>query len=339
VTPKEYRYKVNKVCEEKTAEFYVYELWDPIKKEPFYVGRAHYHKKYYRCLGHFRYLSEKPKGGHHKNNRIKSIINQGQFPSIEIVFETFSEQESFDKEKELIKFYGRRDLNTGCLTNKTDGGIGQLGTHYSPERSLEQGRRLKEWYKTHELSQKQKDWYKKFRILYPFLSAESRNKITMALKGKPWNGKHTQEWKDHLKTHNPTVRKPVYQINIEGIVIKTFPSMLQAGKELKYKSYANIQSCCKIKHRTYMGFYWRYLDDPDVKDGKLEGIEFFNWKRAKPHNAYTIQQINSSGELVKQWDSGRRMEKATGICCNAVYKVLDTAKMYAGFIWKRVPKA
>ena len=35
-------------------KFYIYEIWDPIKNEPFYVGKAHHRKRYYRCLAHFK---------------------------------------------------------------------------------------------------------------------------------------------------------------------------------------------------------------------------------------------------------------------------------------------
>jgi len=43
------------------------------------------------------------------------------------VFETENEKEAFTKEVELIQLYGRRDLNTGTLFNRTDGGEGASG--------------------------------------------------------------------------------------------------------------------------------------------------------------------------------------------------------------------
>ena len=42
----------------------------------------------------------------------------------EIVLEDITWDEACEKEIELIKFYGRRDIKTGCLVNMTSGGVG-----------------------------------------------------------------------------------------------------------------------------------------------------------------------------------------------------------------------
>ena len=44
-----------------------------------------------------------------------------------IVRDGLNEQEAFDLEKNLISEYGRKDLGTGILHNKTDGGEGSSG--------------------------------------------------------------------------------------------------------------------------------------------------------------------------------------------------------------------
>jgi len=56
-----------------------------------------------------------------------------------------TEQEAFQEETRLIKQYGRIDLGTGCLRNRTDGGEGQCG-RIQPE---EEKRRKSEWMKAH----------------------------------------------------------------------------------------------------------------------------------------------------------------------------------------------
>ena len=43
------------------------------------------------------------------------------------------EESAFETEKFLIKYYGRKDLGTGCLRNLTAGGEGMASVDYSPE--------------------------------------------------------------------------------------------------------------------------------------------------------------------------------------------------------------
>ena len=88
-------------------------------------------------------------------------------------------------------------------------------------------------------------------------TAEAIHAMSVARKAqKPT--RHSQEWKDYLKTHCKQLSEyniqPVYQIDFEGNILNKFPSMKKAKEVLNFKSLGNIASCCKIKHRTYMGF-------------------------------------------------------------------------------------
>ena len=53
-----------------------------------------------------------------------NIVDKYGYPIVKIVCENLSSVEALEKEKELIKLYGRRDLNEGSLVNHTDGGDG-----------------------------------------------------------------------------------------------------------------------------------------------------------------------------------------------------------------------
>jgi hypothetical protein len=57
-----------------------------------------------------------------RTNFWKNVAKKGY--TIEIVEFFDNEKDAFNKEKELIKKYGRRDLGTGTLVNLTDGGEG-----------------------------------------------------------------------------------------------------------------------------------------------------------------------------------------------------------------------
>ena len=52
---------------------------------------------------------------------------------IMLVLTNLTEEQAFSNEKEFIKWYGRLDINTGILENKTDGGEGSSGFKHTKE--------------------------------------------------------------------------------------------------------------------------------------------------------------------------------------------------------------
>lgn len=69
----------------------------------------------------------------------KNITNITDY-KVEIIFESENREEVKNKEKELITFYGRSDLNQGTLVNHSDGGDGPNGfipTKLQREKSRE----------------------------------------------------------------------------------------------------------------------------------------------------------------------------------------------------------
>ena len=83
--------------------------------------------------------------GKGKNNRLYEAHSVPIPPRKRIVkvAENLSEKEAFDLEIELIKFYGRKDLGTGILHNRTDGGDGRSGSIFPEERKKEYSERMK----------------------------------------------------------------------------------------------------------------------------------------------------------------------------------------------------
>lgn len=52
---------------------------------------------------------------------------------IDIVFDNLTWEDACEKEKQLISFYGRKDIGTGILVNHTNGGDGSNGRIFSKE--------------------------------------------------------------------------------------------------------------------------------------------------------------------------------------------------------------
>ena len=77
-----------------------------------------------------------------RNKHWKSVVAKTQY-SVEIVMENLTWEEACSKEVELIKLYGRADLQQGPLTNKTDGGDGSVGALRNLDPEVEKQRRYR----------------------------------------------------------------------------------------------------------------------------------------------------------------------------------------------------
>jgi len=109
---------------------YVYRHIRLDKNEPFYIGigsdnLGKYKRAYF--IG-----NRKTKNPHWFN-----IINKTKY-EVEIILDNLTWEEACQKEIEFIKLYGRKDLGTGILCNKTDGGDGTLNLKVSEETKLKQ---------------------------------------------------------------------------------------------------------------------------------------------------------------------------------------------------------
>jgi hypothetical protein len=64
---------------------------------------------------------------------------------VEILFDNLSWDQAKEKEKEFIKIYGRRDLNSGTLVNMTDGGDGNINPSLSRRLKMADESRNRVW--------------------------------------------------------------------------------------------------------------------------------------------------------------------------------------------------
>lgn len=139
--------------------------------------------------------------GKGRDRRISDNRRRARMPTdpsrIVKLHENLSEPEAFQKEKELIAFYGRKDLGTGILRNLTDGGEGS--SNLNPE-TIEKKRLAQTGKKHSEATRKKISESNKGKV-FPLearkrmvetrrknggykLSEESRRKISEANKGR-----------------------------------------------------------------------------------------------------------------------------------------------------------
>ena len=161
--------------------FYVY-LWIcPVKLYVFYVGKAKGHRGY-------DFYGNR---GRNVLCKVKSLKTAGFVPIVEIVKDNLSSEAAYNLEKELISFYGRKDLGKGLLRNGTDGGDGATG-----RKGFKRGPVSKETKRKLSLANKGK-----------VISKEVRRKMSEGRMGdkhhKCWRGKKMP--KEHVEKRRQTM--------------------------------------------------------------------------------------------------------------------------------------
>lgn len=199
--------------------YYVYCYFNPSKPsslhecgfEPFYVGKGKGQRKFDHLNQAKKYLTNKKDIKNlHNINTICKLLSSGSEPLILQLFFTDNEQEAYNEEMRLIKLWGRRNLNTGPLTNKTDGDEGSSNKVYTAEyrKKLSDGTKkafanglLNSNILAFKNSAVGVKWSKERKLKYSEiylagprrkLSPESRKKISEAHQII----RQTQEWKD-----------------------------------------------------------------------------------------------------------------------------------------------
>lgn len=116
--------------------YYIYEHVRLDTKEVFYVGKG---------TDEGNLIFERSKATE-RNKWWRNITNKTEY-EINIVDKFKTEEEAFQKEKELIKKYGRKDLGLGTLVNLTDGGEGMENPSQETRIKLSESRKGKKNHK------------------------------------------------------------------------------------------------------------------------------------------------------------------------------------------------
>ena len=197
----------------------------------------------------------------------------------EILFTNLSEKEAKAKEVELITFYKSNNSEFGY--NLTSGGDGRLDYECSQETrnkmSKNNGAKNPKYRQQYidrltgeNNPMKKPEVVKKFQ--HP-MSEEIKKKISQSHKGKA----RTQEVKDKLRQlhtglkasdktrkkmsdshkNHPSIKRKVYQYDLQNNLIKTWDSVRQIERELKLEA-NKIYACCNYKIENYSNFIWKY---------------------------------------------------------------------------------
>jgi hypothetical protein len=227
------------------------------KNEPFYIGIGEDNKK---SQGTYKRAYNKQ----NRNKHWKNITSKTQY-KVDIVLDDLSWEEACIKEIEFIALYGRKDLRTGILTNKTNGGDGIVGQIFSKECLEKKSVSMKEWWKNIDNQTKENIKQNKIKqskgkpkpegfgdkISGPRgpMSEETKQKISIK------KTKHSCFNEDFAQKHF----KPVIKINNDGS-IEEFKSIKEAELKTGVKR-ANISCCLTKRTETAGGYKWLYKEE------------------------------------------------------------------------------
>ncbi len=220
-------------------------------------------------------LKDRPYDIRGRNNHWRNIVNKVGF-NTEIIEDNLTWEEACERERYWIKFYGRRDLKEGNLVNMTDGGNGAFGLKHSTESK----ERIRRALVGKSFSEEHKKKISKTRIekgiaigknnnmfgkkhteesklkmgvnIGRKFSEESRKRMSDSHRGL----KRTEEQKINMSLAS-TVKKPVIQMDINGIFIAEWDSLRHAARQTNSAQSA-ISSCCIGNRNHHKGYKWKF---------------------------------------------------------------------------------
>ena len=166
--------------------FYTY-LWLREDGTPYYVGKGKGNRS-------------------HQGGERHSVNRPVEFERI-IIQDCSTEVDAFEVEKFLITYYGRLDLGTGCLRNRTDGGEGAAGAIRSEATRNKLSRAIKGHLVSDETRRKISDTLVRRPVKYwsgKERSEDTRRKISESLTGKTRSEETRHKISESLKRRGVT---------------------------------------------------------------------------------------------------------------------------------------
>lgn len=199
------------------TDYYVYLHRKASSGEVFYVGKGKTRRAYDK-FGRSKWWQ-------------RTVAKHGLI--VEIKESGLQEWYAFEREAELIAYYGRSDLNQGALVNTTDGGEGASGSHQSVETRNRRSVSNVGKKRSDESKAIMKAAQQKFILDNPQVIELRR-------------GAHRHEMKRVIRG--------------DGVIYDSIHAAGSAMTAMGYSqtSYCKISSCCNGKRKTAFGFTWRF---------------------------------------------------------------------------------
>lgn len=238
--------------------FYVYTYADPETNEVFYVGKGHGDRD------RFHYLNRNSHYNKGLGERIRNIVDSNMIPIITRVGEFLCEQDAYDHERVLIAQYGRLDLSTGTLYNRTPGGegYGQRGSSWSDELRQEKRRNY--------AANPRGATYSKFSLLGEPIELDLHrehlremgftpsmlNAVNACANGKRFSAYGYRWCRSGEELPNVVGKGIQIEQLLDDVVVSTYSSIQSASRHTGINA-SDINQCVLGQYRSAGGFFWR----------------------------------------------------------------------------------
>lgn len=232
--------------------YFIYEHRTLDTNEVFYIGYGYKKEKTKQNrINPYQRSKDKYARGKFWHN----IVNKHGY-EINIIFETANQEDAFNKEIELIKLYGRRDLKTGSLVNLTDGGEVNNGRTF-PKRKI----KVSSFDNTGNLIKSYNsvtDAVVENDITHSYVHKQCvglRKYSKIGIRFRYFDSSVTQI--EACTSSTRICTKKVNQFTVEGVFIKEYNSTIEASR-LTDISNSAIRNCCYGLSKTAGKYKWSF---------------------------------------------------------------------------------
>lgn len=122
---------------------------------------------------------------------------------------------------------------------------------------------------------------------------------------------------------------PIYAIDPNTMEIwQEFPSSVKAAEYFMFKSHSSIGNALNGRTKKSAGYYWVYKSDWDAGINKINTEP--NFQKLK----HSIYRFDFNGNLICKYESGRDLEKTSGITnSKAAKNAIKSKKWYLDSFW------
>jgi hypothetical protein len=262
-----------------------------------------------------------------RNRFWKNIVKKHGFTG-SIVKDNLTWEEACLMEKELIKFYGRKDLGLGNLCNLTDGGDGQLGCYPSEQ--------------TREKMRKNNKHTQSF--LGKKLTEEHRKNISKGNMGKKMSSDSILKMKKSQEIVNSFVQTRINKSNAQKGKKLSEEHKLKISQKNKGRGIGRIMSEETRKKISFIHKNKIISEETRIKLRNRTGEKNSNWgnRGAKNRLSKKIAQIDRiSKNIIKNFDSIKEAAAELNISATSISLCAKKNKNYShagGYIWEYLKK-